>query len=206
MTLTIDFQDALAKDGEVRIHAPHWTDADFYEFCECNPLFPVERTKDGDIAVMMPIDSWVASRYAELSADLGNWNRALPTPGLVFGATAGFTLPSGAVRSPDAAWIPADRWNALPESLRSPFAHIAPDFVVEIMSPSDRLPKAQEKMDEYIASGVRVGWLVDRANRTVYVYRPNLPADMLTNPATVNGDPELPGLSVNMARVFQDAP
>ena len=85
-----------------------------------------------------------------------------------------------------------------------PFSHIAPDFVVEIMSPSDRLGKAQEKMDEYLANGVKLGWLVDRANRKVYVYRPNVPLETLDDPVTVSGDPELPGLSVDMARVFQD--
>ena len=127
---------------------------------------------------------------------------------MAFGATAGFTLPNGAVRSPDAAWISAANWNAIPSALRSPvipFSHIAPEFVVEIMSPSDRLPKAQEKMDEYIGCGVRLGWLVDRANRTVYVYRPNVAVRTLLDSATVSGDPELPGLSVNMARVFQDS-
>ena len=206
MTLTIDLQAIVAKEGMARIHAPHLTNDEFYELCQQHPLLPMERTKEMDILVMMPADAFGDNRNAEAIGDLIFWNRALPTPGLVFGATAGFTLPSGAVRSPDAAWIPADKWNALPAPLRSPFAHIAPDFVVEIMSPSDRLPKAQEKMDEYITNGVRVGWLVDRANRTVHVYRPNVPVDVLTDPATVSGDPELPGLSVNMARVFQDSP
>ncbi|MBC8143278.1 MAG: Uma2 family endonuclease [Armatimonadetes bacterium] len=209
MTLTINLQAIVAANGEVIIHAPHLSDAQFCEFSRRNPLLPMERTKDGDICVMPLIDTWVSSRYAELSGDLGNWNHALPTPGIGFGATAGFILSNGAVRSPDAAWISAANWNALPANLRSPtipFSHIAPDFVVEIMSPSDRLPKAQEKMDEYIGCGVRLGWLIDRTNRTVYVYRPNVPVETLDDPASVAGDPELPGLTVNMARVFQDAP
>ncbi|MBC7809004.1 MAG: Uma2 family endonuclease [Akkermansiaceae bacterium] len=210
MTLTITLEDEIAKEGEVRIHAPNLSDAGFYEFCRRNPLLPIERTKEMDILVMTPADSFGDSRNFELCLYLGNWNNALPTPGIAFGPSAGFTFPNGAIRSPDAAWISADHWNALPVPLRAPFAHIAPDFVVEIMSPSDRLPKAQEKMHEYITSGVRLGWLVDRANRTVYVYRPNLAVATLLDatlldPMTVSGDPELPGLVVDMTRVFQDS-
>ncbi len=204
MTLTIELQDALAKDGEMWIHAPNLTDAQFYEFCESNPMLPIERTREMDILVMMPADTFGDNRNFEFNIDLGNWNRALPIPGIAFGPSAGFTLPNGAVRSPDAAWISADRWNAIPVPLRAPFAHITPDFVAEIMSPSDRLAKAQEKMDEYIANGVLIGWLIDRANHTVYIYRPNVPVETLLDPATVTGDPELAGLAVNMARVFQD--
>lgn len=207
MTLTITLEDEIEKEGEVLIHAPNLSDAGFYEFCRRNPLLPVERTKERDILVIAPADDFTDSRNAEIIADIVIWNRSLPTPGKVSGATAGFTFPSGAVRSPDAAWTSVDRWNAIPMSLRSPtvpFSHIAPDFVVEIMSPSDRLGKPQEKMEEYMTNGVKLGWLVDRAERKVHVYRPNVPVETLDDPATVSGDPELPGLFVNMARVFQD--
>ncbi len=204
MTLTITLEDEIEKEGEVLIHAPNLSDAGFYEFCRHNPLLPIERTKERDILVMAPADSFGDSRNLETTTDLAIWNRTLPTRGIAFGPSAGFTLPNGAVHSPDAAWISADRWNALPASLRAPFPHIAPDFVVEILSSSDRLPKAKDKMDEYIASGVCLGWLVDRANRTVFVYRPNAPVETLIDPVTVIGDPELPGLVVDMARVFQD--
>jgi Uma2 family endonuclease len=154
---------------------------------------------------MAPADTFGDSRNFEIGLDLGFWNRALSTPGVAFGPSAGFTLPNGAVRSPDVAWISAAHWNALPTNLRAPFAHIAPDFVIEIMSPSDRLKKAREKMDEYIANGVKLGWLVDRTQRKVYIYRPNVPTETLNDPATVSGDPELPGLTVNIARVMQDS-
>jgi Uma2 family endonuclease len=156
---------------------------------------------------MAPADGFTSSRNLELALDLGIWNRALPVPGVAFESSAGFTLPNGAVRSPDASWVSAATWNAAPASLRSPavpFSHIAPDFVVEIMSPSDRLNKTQDKMVEYLANGVKLGWLIDRANRTVYVYRPNVPMETLVNPASISGNPELSGLTVNMARVFQD--
>lgn len=208
MTLTIMLENEIEKEGELLINARTLSDQEFYEFCQRNPLLPIERNKERDIVVMAPADGFTSSRNFEFALDLGIWNRALSTPGVAFESSAGFTLPNGAVRSPDASWISAASWNATPASLRSPavpFSHIAPDFVVEIMSPSDRLKKSQDKMDEYIANGVKLGWLIDRANRTVHVYRPNTPTETLSDPATVSGDPELPGLTVNMARVFQDA-
>ena len=204
--LTINIEDELNKEGELLIHLPGLSDEDFYRFCQRNPLLPIERTKERDILIMSPVDDFFSSRNFEFSLDLGVWNRALPTPGIAFDSSGGFTLPNGVVRSPDAAWISAANWNAIPAHLRSPatpFSHITPDFVVEIMSPSDRLKKTQDKMEEYIAGGAILGWLVDRANRTVYIYRPGVPVETLTDPATVSGDPELPGLTVNMARVFQ---
>lgn len=204
MTLTITLENELEKEGELLIRAAHLSDQEFYEFCQRNPLLPIERTKERDIVVMAPADTFGDSRNSEVIIDLGIWNRALPTPGIAFGPSAGFTLPNGAVRSPDAAWISATNWNALPANLRAPFAHIAPDFVIEIMSPSDRLKKAQEKMDEYIASGVKLGWLVDRSQRKVYIYRPNVPLQTLIDPVSISGAPELPGLTVNMTRVLQD--
>jgi len=204
MTLTITLENEIEKDGELLLHTPHWTEAEFYEFCQRNDLLRVERTAEGDVSVMAPSDGFTDNRNAEIIGDLIIWNRALQKPGMVFGATAGFTLPNGAVRSPDAAWVAIDRWNAIPSNLRNPFPHIAPDFVVELMSPSDRLKKAQEKMEEYIANGVRLGWLIDRARRTVFVYRQGAAVETLADPTTVSGDPELPGLTVNMARILLD--
>lgn len=204
MTLSIMLENEIEKEGELLIRAAHLSDEEFYAFCQRNPLLPIERTKERDIVVMAPADSFSDSRNFELVIDLGIWNRNLSTPGIAFGPSAGFTLPNGAVRSPNAAWIAAANWNAIPVNLRAPFAHIVPDFVIEIMSPSDRLKKTQDKMDEYRANGVKLGWLVDRANRTVYIYRPNTPMETLHDPATVSGGPELPGLTVNMARVLQE--
>lgn len=205
MTLTITIENEIEKEGELLIHAPHLSDEEFFAFCQRNPLLPIERTKEKDIVVMAPADSFSDSRNSEFVIDLGVWNRTLQMPGIAFGPSAGFTLPNGAVRSPVAAWISAANWNALPSTMNAPFAHIAPDFVIEIMSPSDRLKKTQDKMTEYITNGVKLGWLIDRAARTVYIYRPNAPVQTLNDPATVSGDPELPGLTVNMARVLQDS-
>ncbi len=89
------------------------------------------------------------------------------------------------------------------QSKRFPYPHLCPDFVVEVMSPWDRLAKAQEKMQEYMENGARLGWLIDRKNRTVYIYRPDTPEpEVLTDPQTASGDPEVPGFVADLTRVF----
>ena len=205
MSVTIVLDKELEKGEEAFLRLPKMTQEEFYAFCERNPLLNIERNADGDIVLMSPADTYGGTRNSELIIDIGIWNRSLSTPGLVADSSAGFTLPNGAERSPDASWIPMEQWNAIPISQRRPFAHTVPPFVVELMSPTDRLKRAQEKMEEYIANGVLLGWLIDRTNRKVYVYHPNQDAEVLDNPTVVAGDPELPGLTVNMTRIFEDA-
>jgi Uma2 family endonuclease len=152
---------------------------------------------------MPPVTAWDDSRCAEFCTDLSLWNRSLPTPGLMFGPTAGFRLPNGAIRAPDASWMPRERWDALPDEAKYPYLHLCPDFVVEIMSQTDRLSVLQEKMQEYRTNGARLGWLIDRKNSTIYVYRTGADApEIRTDSATVSGDPELPGFAPDFSRVF----
>ncbi|MBC8141282.1 MAG: Uma2 family endonuclease, partial [Armatimonadetes bacterium] len=93
-------------------------------------------------------------------------------------------------------------WDALTADTRTPYPHLCPDFAVEVMSPSDRIGEAKAKMEEYRTNGATLGWLVDRKHRTVYVYRPNTPVETITDPASVSGDPELPGFVADLSRVF----
>ena len=201
MSMTIHIGDALTH-GHGLLRLPRMTSDEFWQFCQDNPTLQVERNAEGDIVLMAPSDSWTENRNSELQTDLSLWNRRLPNPGLVFGSSAGFTLPNGAERSPDQAWVARERWDSVPPALRRPFSHISPDFVVEMMSPSDRIKDARAKMNEYIANGVRLGWLIDRKTRTVYVYRPGEAAVKFDNPASLSGDPELPGFSADLQQVF----
>ena len=181
---------------------PYITHDEFEAFCRRNPDLVAELSAEGKLIIMAPADAFGDSRNTEITTDLVIWNRAMPQPGIVFGPSAGFTLPNGAIRSPDAAWIPASKWNALTDAQRETFSHICPDFVLELMSSSDRLRPTQQKMDEYIANGARLGFLIDRKTRQVHVYRPKEKPQILMNPATVSGDPELPGFVLDMRRVF----
>lgn len=201
MSLTIDLGDVL-REGQAVLRLPAITQEEFYQLSERNPELRFERNANGELVIMPPADSYSDSRNSEIVGDLIIWNRQQNEPGLVFGPSAGFTLPNGAIRSPDAAWLPSSLWEAIPQAQRTPFAHICPAFVVELMSPSDRLLDAQNKMEEYLANGARLGWLIDRRNRQVFVYRPSQPVHLLSDPAEVSAAPELSGFVIQMSYVF----
>lgn len=197
----IDLGDALL-DGAAELRLRRMTEDDFWEFCQRNPDVRAEREADGTVILMAPSGSDTDSSNAELTIDLGTWNRSLPTPGKVFGPSAGFTLPNGATRAPDASWIAHDRWAAVPVALRDKFAPICPDFVVEVLSPSDTVAETRRKMEEYIANGARLAWMIDRKNHRVHVFRPGEDEHTIDTPSRMTGDPELTGLSVDMSRIF----
>ena len=166
----------------------------FYEFCQANSNLRIERTANGEVVIMPPAFSDTGNRNFKLAVQLGNWAKQDGT-GEPFDSSTGFTLPSGAIRSPDASWVKLERWNALTEEQKASFAPICPDFVVELRSSSDSLSKLQDKMQEYVDNGTSLGWLIDRKNRKVHVYRPNQEPEILADPETVSGDPEVSDLS-----------
>lgn len=173
----------------------------FYEFCRTNPDLRIERNASGEIIVMPPAFSDTGNRNGRIFGQLYMWSEANGT-GEAFDSSSGFTLPNGATRSPDAAWILSERWHALTPEQQASFAPIAPDFVVELRSSSDTLASLQEKMEEYVANGVRLGVLIDRKNRRVYRYRPNQKPETLDNPDAVSCDPEMPAFVLQMAKIW----
>ncbi len=177
------------------------SDEQFYEFCRSNPELRIERLATGEAIVMPPAFSDTGNRNFKIAQQVGNWADEDGT-GETFDSSAGFTLPNGATRSPDVAWIRLERWQQLSEEQKASFAPICPDFVVELRSSSDALNRLQDKMTEYIENGMRLGLLVDRKNRTVHIYRPKQAPKILENPDVVNCDPELPGFSLKMARIW----
>jgi Uma2 family endonuclease len=186
------------------VHLPslaHMSTEQFYEFCQANPELRIERTATGEVIVMPPAFSDTGNRNMRIAQQVANWADADGT-GEPFDSSAGFTLPNGATRAPDAAWIRLDRWNALTDEQKASFAPICPDFVIELRSASDTLTSLQEKMQEYINNGASLGFLIDRRNRTVHLYRPNRSPEILQNPETVSGEPELPGFVLKMARIW----
>ena len=177
------------------------TDEQFYAFCFANRDLRIERSANGDIIVMPPAFSDTGNRNLKISQQLANWADEDGT-GETFDSSAGFTLPNGATRSPDAAWVLLERWNALTLEQQASFAPICPDFVVELRSASDTLASLQAKLEEYIANGSRMGLLIDRKNCTVHIYRPSVSVEILYHPSRVNCDPELPGFVLQMARIW----
>ncbi len=193
-----------SADGSMTINLPTIASmslAQFYEFCQANRDLRIERTATGDVIIMPPAFSDTGNRNLKISQQLANWADQNGT-GETFDSSTGFTLPNGATRSPDAAWIQLDRWNALTEAQKTSFAPICPDFVLELRSANDTLSTLQDKMQEYQANGALLGWLIDRKQRRVYIYRPNREPEILESPDTVTGDPELPGFVLRMEKIW----
>lgn len=177
------------------------TDDQFYDFCQINKNYRIERNAAGEVIFMSRTGSETDQRNFDLIVELGIWVKKDNT-GVGFGSSGGFTLPSGAVRSPDAAWIKKTRWEAIPKALRKKFAPICPEFVIELRSESDVLKTLKDKMEEYIENGVLLGWLIDRVNRKVYIYRPNTAVEELDNPTTLSGEDVLPGFVLQLSTVW----
>jgi Uma2 family endonuclease len=177
------------------------TTTEFYEFCLANRDLRIERTASGEVIIMSPAFADTGNRNMKIAHQVANWAEQDGT-GETFDSSAGFTLPNGATRSPDAAWIKLERWNALTDSQQASFAPICPDFVIELRSSSDRLSTLQDKMQEYIDNGALLSFLIDRKNRTVHIYRPNQTPQILENPEAVEGSPELPSFVLKMAKIW----
>jgi Uma2 family endonuclease len=148
------------------------THAQFYDFCLANRDLRIERTASGEVVIMPPAFADTGNRNFNIAAQLWNWTEQDGT-GIGFDSSAGFTLPNGATRSPDAYWIRRTRWQTLTDAQKASFAPICPDFVIELRSASDMLTSLQDKLKEYTANGAVLGLLIDRKNRTVHLYRPN---------------------------------
>ncbi len=178
------------------------TDDEFFNFCQINRNLRIERSLRGEILLLTLVGGISSNRNAILTGELGIWTKRDGT-GIAFASCTGFTLSIGSVRSPDASWIKLERWNTLSKAQQEKFAPICPDFVVELRPDFEDLEPLQEKMQEYMREpGVELGWLIDRKNRRVYIYRPGLPEECLENPATVSGDPVLPGFVLNMSKIW----
>lgn len=173
----------------------------FYELCQRNPDLRLERTAQGEVIIMPPAFSDTGNRNNKLSYQVTRWAEENGT-GEVFDSSAGFTLPNGATRSPDCSWIRLERWQALTDAQKASFAPICPDFVIELRSASDTLKSLQSKMQEYIENGVSLGVLIDRQNRTVYCYRADGSVAVFQNPELVSCEPELPGFTLHMAKIW----
>jgi Uma2 family endonuclease len=187
---------------EVQLHpALALTDEQFFELCQINPDLRFERTAHGNLVIMPPTTSDTGNYNFDLNGQLWVWVKQDGT-GKGFDSSTVFTLPNGAVRSPDAAWIPTSRWEAIPVERREKFAPICPNFVIELRSKTDSLKALQDKMQEYIDNGTLLGWLIDRQQQIVYVYRPSQAVEILNQPTTVSGDPVLPGFVLELGSLW----
>ncbi len=189
---------------EATVHVQPVIDLDdgkFYELCQLNRDLRMERNVQGDVIVLPPAGGESSDQNAEITMQLRLWAKRDGT-GTTFDSSGGFLLPSGAVRSPDASWIEGTRLAVLTAEERQRFIPLAPTFVLELRSPTDRLGYLQEKMQEYLANGVRLGWLIDPQEKRVHVYCPPLRVEIRDNPSHIAGDPVLPGFRLDLSEIW----
>lgn len=163
----------------------------------------LELTSTGELIVMPPEGSQTGRRSSILTYRLEAWSRQAGT-GVVFASSTGFTMPNGAIRSPDASWIKREKWESLTNQQKERFGPWCPDFVVELSSPSDRLSDLRNKMLEYMENGAALGWLIHPFKRQVYVYRPNEDVVILNDPEIISGDPFLRDFTLNLTELWSD--
>ncbi|WP_416672591.1 Uma2 family endonuclease [Egbenema bharatensis] len=169
----------------------------FYALCQANPDVALERTAKGELIIVSPVGGVGGSQGADLITDLSIWNRQMQM-GKVFSSSTIFSLPNGGDRSPDAAWVSLERWNELTPAQQQGFPPLCPDFVIELRSPSDRLRPLQEKMQEYLANGLRLGWLIDPQGRQVEIYRPQQTVEGVSLPTSLLGEDVLPNFTLHL--------
>lgn len=177
------------------------TDEEFFALCQANPEINIERNSKREIIIMSPTGSKSGVVVIKIAYQLENWN-IKTGKGFVFDSSAGFTLPDESIKSPDAAWISSEKWNALSEEEKERFAPACPEFIVELKSKSDRLTDLQEKMREWITNGVQLGWLIDPDEETVYIYRPQ--CDLQAEKGfykKLPADPVLPGFKLDLKKL-----
>ncbi|HLO88855.1 MAG TPA: Uma2 family endonuclease [Nostocaceae cyanobacterium] len=174
---------------------------EFVHLALANRDLQLERTAAGELIIMPPTGSGTGKRNFDIAGQLWLWNRQTKL-GEAFDSSSGFHLPNGSDRSPDAAWVKKEKWNALTVEEQETFAPICPDFVLELRSKSDSLEKLQAKMREYIENGAALGWLIDRQNKKVEIYRPNREVEILDHPLTLSGEDVLPGFVLDLTEVW----
>ena len=178
------------------------SDEELMRFCAANDALRVERDANGEILVMTPAGGRTGKKNSDLIIDLGIWARA-DGRGFVFESNTGFTLPDGSMRSPDAAWIERTRWDALSEEDQERYSPICPDFIIELRSQSDSLPEFEEKMEQWIANGAKLAWLIDPERQVVALYRPGDQPEVHHHPTSVRGSGPVAGFELVMDRIWE---
>ena len=186
---------------EVNLDSFPITDEQFYDLCQDNRHLRFERNAKGNLVIMPPIGGETSNKNAKITQKLGNWTDEDGT-GIAFDSSGGFKLPNGADRSPDASWIPLEKWQNLTEKERQRFVPLCPDFVIELRSKTDSLKSLRDKMKEYIENGTRLGWLINRQDRQVEIYRQGKEVEILDYPQTLSGEDVLLGFVLDLQLIW----
>ncbi|WP_221389839.1 Uma2 family endonuclease [Dyadobacter sp. NIV53] len=180
-----------------------FSDDELYMFCRANPELRIERNEKGQIVIMPPTGIETSFRNSDLVTEINIWNRKTRL-GKVSDFNGGYTLPDSSMRAPDVAWISNERLATVPSSDLKKFAHVCPDFVIELMSESDELTDLKEKMNKWLLNGVRLGWLIDPKRKQTYIYRfaHDENDEVVSFSEILSGEEVLPGLEVRITDIF----
>lgn len=192
----------VTADYDIDLEVPslnNMTDDEFFEFCVQNKNTRIERDNHKQIYIMAPVGNLSSSQNFEISGQLFLWNKNSKL-GIAFDSSAGFYLSDTSMLSPDAAWISNQKWKNVSTDEKKKFAYIAPDFIIELMSPSDRLNNAKQKMEKWITNGVLLAWLINPANETVFIYKQNKPTEQIKGfNNKISREDILPGFELNLS-------
>lgn len=179
-----------------------FSDAEYFAFCRANPDLRLERTAEGEILIVPPAGSESSYRNSKLTAQLDRWAEA-DGRGKAFDSSGQFFLPDGSALSPDAAWVSNVRLRSIPREKRKEFLHLCPEFLVEVISPSDRPKRAKAKMEQWIANGAQLAWLIDGDAETVYVYRKRHPVKTHRGIHKLAGEGPVEGFVLQLAAIWK---
>ncbi len=183
----------------LKLPPPRLTDEAFLEICQSNEDRQFELTASGELVIMPPVGGESGEREADYIYEVRSWSKRMQQ-GHVFSSSTIFKLPDGSKRSPDVAWIAPHRWSALSASDRQKFPPIAPDFVLELRSPSDDLRPLQEKLEAYLDNGVKLGFLINPQDQQVEIYRLGQAVEVRSLPTSLSGENVMPGFELVVPR------
>jgi Uma2 family endonuclease len=179
-----------------------FTDDELFEFCSANKELQIERDVNGNLIVMSPSGSRSSYINARILAQIVNWSDNQPNPGVTFGPDGGFLLPDGSMKAGDVAWLPSSIWDELNDEQKNKFAPIAPHFVIELKSPSDSNTALKKKMEEWIANGVLLAWLIDPELKKAFIYKPGQPVSEVNSfEVLLGGEDVLPGFKLDLSKL-----
>ncbi|MGK7955159.1 MAG: Uma2 family endonuclease [Crocosphaera sp.] len=191
----------MVNTFEIKFESFQLTDEQFYQLCQDNRDLRLERNRHGDMLIMPPTGGETSNKNLRILQQLGMWTDENNT-GIAFDSSGGFKLPNGADRSPDAAWIPKEKWENLTPEQRQKFLPFCPDFLIEFRSPSDNLNALQKKMEEYIKNGTKLAWLINPQDRQVEVYRKGQAVERLDDPQILSGESILPNFVLKLEKIW----
>ncbi|MEL6589802.1 MAG: Uma2 family endonuclease [Bacteroidota bacterium] len=179
-----------------------FTDQQLYEFCTANKELRIERDAHGQLFIMSPTGTETSFYNYDIGFELGIWNRQHQL-GRISESNGGYLLPDGSMRAPDIAWISHERLNQIEPQSTKGFMKTCPDFVIELMSPNDSLPEAEKKMNNWLANGVKLGWLIDPEKRLTSVYQATIGVQEISFEEILTGGEVLPGFELDLKKIFR---